>query len=440
MSGESYGYRIEPVPRDKRIYGFWHNFAIWFGSDANVAVFWAGALLTPALSFKEALAAIIVGVALGNIFMSIVAGLGYETGVPTMVLARGALGYRGSMLVSILNYIQLVGWSAVMIIVGAEALCMVFSIPIHTAWYYIMIILMGATLTIWSILGPEGWRFLENTSVALLLALTVWLVYIVHAKIGFTRILSKPGSGGMSFWLGLDLVIAMPISWVPLVADYARFSRSLRSGFWGTYIGHFLSCALFYIIGALCNASIGAPDPIRIIASYGLGIPAMLIVVFSTLTTGFLDIYSAAITVKNISPKTSVRKHIVIVGVVSTVIALFFPIEDYEWFLLLLLAAFVPLAVILSIDYYIKRYDPWKLVSEKGYWYSRGFNSPAMAAWAAGFILCLLLSIALNLNVKIPLLSSVAFKFGSSIPTIIATAAIYLPVSLARRRCFVGGN
>jgi len=432
---EGYGYSLEPVPEKERTYSFWHNFAIWFGSDAGISVFWAGALLTPALSLATATTLIIMGVALGNIFMALVAVMGYRTGVPTMVLARGALGIRGSILPSILNYIQLIGWSAVMIVVGAKAADQVLTILTGTSTYYLWVIVIGVVLTLWSYLGPEKWKALESVSVALLLVLTAWLTYVTITKFDISELMFRPGTGEMSYWLGLDLVVAMPISWVPLVADYARFSRSLRGSFWGTYIGHFISCALFYFIGALTNVAVGAPDPIAIIASYGLGIPAMLIIIFSTLTTGFLDIYSAAITLKNVAPRVSVKKQILIVGAVSTIVAIFFPTEAYEWFLLLLVSVFVPLAVIMVLDYFIRSYDPKELLKKGGkYWYRSGVNVTAVAIWAASSAFCLLLNISSILGIEIPVITDIASNYGSSLPTLALTAILYLPAALASKR------
>jgi len=238
----------------------------------------------------------------------------------------------------------------------------------------------------------------------------------------------------MSYWLGLDLVVAMPISWVPLVADYSRFSKTLAGSFWGTYVGHFISCALFYFIGALTNIAVGAPDPITIIASYGLGIPAMLIIILTTLTTGFLDVYSAAITFKNMVPGINVRKHVIFVGAVSTVAAILFPIEAYEWFLLLLVSVFVPLAMVMVIDYFVRGYDPEELLKPRGkYWFSRGVNPYAVSAWAVASIFCLLLNMSSILGINIPLITDIATNYGSSLPTLALTALIYTPITLASK-------
>jgi NCS1 family nucleobase:cation symporter-1 len=141
------------------------------------------------------------------------------------------------------------------------------------------------------------------------------------------------------------------MSWVPLVADYSRLSRG--GAFSATFIGYFASSSLFYFVGAYTNAYLGLMDPVSIIATIGLGVQAMLIIVLSTTTTTFLDIYSAAVSFKNIRPSEPLWRQILGVGVAGTSLALFFPVEEYEGFLLLIGGAFVPLATIMIIDYYV---------------------------------------------------------------------------------------
>ncbi|WP_461863153.1 cytosine permease, partial [Thermococcus sp.] len=99
------GYDIKPVPKTKRIYTFMTLSAIWFGAGISIAEFWAGALLTPSLSLLMAALVILAGHIVGNAVMGLIAVEGEETGLPTMVLSRAALGIKGSVLPSALNYL-----------------------------------------------------------------------------------------------------------------------------------------------------------------------------------------------------------------------------------------------------------------------------------------------------------------------------------------------
>lgn len=405
MSEEGSG--IEPIPRSGRPLSAWDLLAIWFGAGISIAEFWAGALLVPGVSLFTALVMIVLGHVIGNALMGLVAIEGYRVGVPTMVLTRRPLGVKGSYLASILNYLQLIGWTAVMNIVGARALDIVFIMLGYPSNLKLWIIVFGLLNTLWALAGPEKWRWLEKISATLLLVLITWLTIVTINTIGIVE--WERGAGELPSLLALDLVVAMPVSWLPLVADYSRLSRG--GAFWGTFIGYFISSSLFYFVGGYSNAYLGLSDPISIIATYGLGIPAMFIVVLSTTTTTFLDIYSAAITYKNIRPKEPLKRQVLIVGLAGTLLALVFPMEEYEWFLLLIGGAFVPLAAIMITDYYLVargNYSLEELIGGK----TASIRASGIVAWALGFIVYMTISVYTS-------------WLGSTIPSILVTSTLY---------------
>ncbi|BAA30259.1 putative hydroxymethylpyrimidine transporter CytX [Pyrococcus horikoshii] len=410
---------IKPVK--ERIFDFWSNFSIWFGADFGIAVIWAGALLTPYLSLKQALAIIILGHLLGNAVMSLIAIEGQETGLPTMVLSRGPLGGKGSILPSLLNYLQLIGWTAIMLIVGARALDVIFP-----GTYFAWVIVLGVLVTVWTLVGPERWGWLEKLSVILLAILSGWLLYVIFSKYSFSELWNKPGTGGLPLLIALDLVIAMPLSWAPTIADYSRFAKSKSDAAWGTYLGHLAGSAFCYFLGALSNVAMGKEDPISLIAAYGLGIPAMLIVLVSTLNTTFMDIYSASITWKNVNPKASLKTQILIVGTLGTLLALVFPVDKYEAFLLLIGGAFVPLAAIMIADYFMvrKKYDANELLA------NQRIRIPGIVAWIVGFALYISMTMESLIGVPVPVLSPLGDRIGASIPVFLITLVLYYILSL----------
>ena len=42
---------------------------------------------------------------------------------------------------------------------------------------------------------------------------------------------AQAGDGSMPFAVGFDIAIAMPLSWLPLIADYSRFGKRARNVF-----------------------------------------------------------------------------------------------------------------------------------------------------------------------------------------------------------------
>ncbi|MHC1586287.1 MAG: putative hydroxymethylpyrimidine transporter CytX [Candidatus Hecatellaceae archaeon] len=408
---------IQPIPPDRRSLSAIQLALIWLGAGISIAEIWAGNLLAPALPLLLALTVNLAGHLLGNGFMAAVAHMGCKVGVPTMVLVRGSFGVRGSYLASALNYLQLIGWTAVMILIGGKALDMVSQKFLGSATLYpVWALLLGLATTLWAYAGPRSWRKIQPVSVGLLGVLSVWMGWVAITVSG-GKLLTYQPTWEVSVGEAFDLVAAMPVSWAPLVADYSRLGFPGFGSALATYFGYMVSSFSFYAVGAISSAGIGASDPLAVIAGYGLGIPALLIIVLSTTTTTFLDIYSGAITWKNMRPKDRLSVQIWIVGLAGTMLALFFPMEKYEWFLLWIGASFFPLVAIMIADYYLLRrsYLGDELVKTGGaYWYLGGFNPKALACWAAGFIFYVWL-----------IQSGLAATVGATLPTVALTMLLY---------------
>ncbi len=233
--------------------------------------------------------------------------------------------------------------------------------------------------------------------------------------------------------IGMDLVIAMPISWLPLVSDYSRFATNSRSSFWGTWMGYFIVSSWMYLLGLAASLATQSPDPSEIVMSlmvkFGWAIPALIIILFSTITTTFLDIYSTAISGLNIVPKLGEKNGIMMGGFLGIVTALIFPtLLNYEHFLLFIGAMFCPLFGIVLVDYFILRKGSIEVsgLYQKGgkYWFWRGINLHAILAWAVGFAVYLgfspmLLEKVLGMGTGFP------WAWGSSLPSLVVAGFIY---------------
>jgi NCS1 family nucleobase:cation symporter-1 len=194
---------------------------------------------------------------------------------------------------------------------------------------------------------------------------------------------ARHGQGGMSLLAGVDLAIAIPISWAPLVADYARFSRSPRAAFAGTAVGASLSNAWFYLLGALLLLA-GAADP-------GTGLtaaPGALVLGLLALAETdkpFADLYSTAISIQNWQPRLPGAALCVVLGAATAVTALALDFSRYAAFLYLLGAFFVPLAgVQLAHALRVRRIPVDELYREDSAFGSLDWGG--VAAWLAGLL------------------------------------------------------
>lgn len=407
---------IEPIGKEGRNLNGMDFFLLWAGAAVSLAEIWAGGLLVP-LGFLSGFLVIIIGHIIGNTPLALGGIIGSRTGIPTMVAVRPSFGVRGSYFPTVLNLIQLIGWTGVMLWIGGQAAQAVWPFPGFgfRGW----VLLAGIATTIWALVGHRYWKWLQRIAVTALLALCCVMTYVVLHKYGLSRLMAFSSKNTMPFMLGLDLVIAMPISWLPLVCDYSRYGKRTGSAFWGTWIGYFIVSSWMYIIGlgaALATQS-STPDSmvLQLMVAWGLVLPAMIIVLFSTFTTTFLDIYSTAVSALNIWPRLGERRGSLACGVLGTALALLFPATAYEDFLLLIGSVFCPLFGVVLADYFFlqkQRYFESGVGDQKMYWYLNGFNPWAFIAWGIGFGLYHLLQRQT--------------AWGSSIPSLLAGGVIYL--------------
>ena len=429
---------IEPIPKEERNLGGWDFFLLWAGAAISLAEIWAGSLMVP-LGLGLGLWAIILGHLIGNTPFALGGLIGSRWGIPTMVSVRPSFGIRGSYFAAGLNVIQLIGWTAVMLIVcgqAADAISKFYGFSNPNLW----IILSGVITTLWALVGRRIWKWLERISVFALLILCIVMTYVVFQQYGWGMLSQIPRQKDFPFMVGMDLVIAMPISWLPLVSDYSRFATNSKSSFWGTWIGYFIVSSWMYLMGLAASLVTQSPDPsgvvMNLMLQFGWAIPALIIVLFSTFTTTFLDIYSTAISGLNIVPKLGEGKGVVIGGVLGTATALVFPtLLDYEHFLLFIGAMFCPLFGIVLVDYFLLSRGSLNvegLYKRDGqYWFREGVNLVAILSWAIGFAIYLGFSPMLMEKV-LGIKAAFPWPIGSSLPSMVLAGFIYW--SLRKRR------
>ena len=412
---------VKPIQGKHKMLGGLDYFILWSSLGVGLLVFSAGSFLSDA-SFVDATLAIIVGSAGGSILLALAGKIGSDHGIPALISMRPSFGIRGSYMPAILNVMQLVGWTTFEIMIMARA---AERLAGGVMPYYLWAVIFGALVALLGIAGPL------NVARQWLGKFAVWIAYGTSAIIiinlinsaDVAALVSSPGHG-MSFFSALDLVIAMPVSWMPLVADYNRFAKKSKSALWGTLIGFTMTNILFYFGGVL----IGTSDVIEIVIEiqamfFGF---LMLLLIVDEADNAFADVYSAAVSTQDIFSKIS-QKHLIIgFTALSAVLAMVVSIQDYEVFLLLIGAIFVPLFGVVLTDYYIVRkqkYTEQLLYARQN---RLGIHASAIIAWAFGALLNFMLS-PLS-PIYMPQLPAI----GATIPSLAAASLIYLAMSRMR--------
>jgi NCS1 family nucleobase:cation symporter-1 len=423
---------IAPVPPALRQLGLLDNVVLWASLSVGLLVLVTGSFLVPALGVGPAFGAIGLGSALGGLIVAAIAWLGASTRVPGMVLLRAPLGLRGSFAPTILNVAQNFGWTVFEVIVIAQAA--------HAA--------VGGAVSLWTVVatavvialslgGPlvVVRRVLRAVGVPIVvvagLYLTVWCATRLHWHA------ADHGRGGLTFWLGVDLAIAVPISWAPLVADYSRFARTPRGALLGAALGTTFANAWFYMLGALA-VLVGAADP-----AFGLR-PSVGVLVLGLLALAesdkpFADLYSTVVSVQNLRPRWSAPLLAACIGLLVGAVALSVKLTDYESFLFLLGSFFVPLAgVLLCHALRLGSYATAELYASSGRYGT--VNPWTLTAWLAGFAVYQWIAPTpvhdwlrfvgwLERGLHAPAAPSAVAQFGASIPSFLVSAGIVLIVA-----------
>ena len=228
---------------------------------------------------------------------------------PTMVLQRAPLGRRGSYLPTALNVLQCLGWAIFELIVIATAAGLLCDKLFGFKGVWIWKLVFGAAAAVLALLGPVGFvrRFVRKFAIWAVLASVIYLAWWITDGADVQRIWSEGGHSG-SFWLAVDTVVAVTVSWAPLVADYTRFSRDRRSAFFGVGIGYLLPTLFQFGFGSILVLSRDV-DPNRpeliLIAIAGGGFAAALALLALTVDEtdeAFANVYSAAVSTQNLFP------------------------------------------------------------------------------------------------------------------------------------------
>lgn len=356
---------------EERRTSVFENGLIWFGAAVSIAEIMTGTYFAP-LGFSKGLLAILIGHIIGCLMLFLAGLIGGMVRKSAMETAKMSFGSKGALLFTVLNIIQLVGWTAIMIFDGALAVDGIFHMG-NWAWCSII----GMLIVLWIMIGIKNLGKVNTVAMAALFALTIVLSFVIFGKGNALNISGE----GMSFGAAVELSVAMPLSWLPLISDYTREAQKpVRATAVSAVIYGVVSCWM-YVIGMGAAIFTAESDIAQIMMKAGLGVAGLLIVVFSTVTTTFLDAYSAGVSGESLSKKINGKLTAVAVTIIGTLGAIFLPLYDITEFLYFIGSVFAPMIAIQIADFFILKKNTE----------GSAFNIQNLVIWLAGFIIYRLL-------------------------------------------------
>ncbi len=378
------------------------NGLIWFGAGVSIAEILTGTYFAP-LGFTKGLAAILLGHLIGGLLMFAAGMIGAREEKSAMETVKMSFGGKGGLLFSILNILQLVGWTAIMIYDGALAANGIF----HAGnWVWALVI--GVLILLWILVGLTNLGKVNTIAMAALFILTLVLFKVVFiGGNGAAAIVSDE----LSFGAAVELAVAMPLSWLPLISDYTREAEKPFAATLTSVVVYGVVSCFMYIIGMGASIYTGESDIAQIMVKAGLGVAGLLIILLATVTTTFLDAYSAGVSCVSVSEKIPEKWAAVVVTVIGTIGAIVYPMDNITNFLYLIGSVFAPMIAVQIADYFILKKRGSKA----------SFNIRNLVIWLIGFVLYRLLNARLDTPV------------GVTLPVMVVTVVLCLVVELLFR-------
>ena len=345
---------LTPIADADRVFNWSQHTSLWFSLGVGLLVMQIGAYLVPAVGSRDAVIAIVLGSLIGSGLLAWTAKLGCDSGLSSAGLMHATYGSAFARLPVLLNIAQLIGWTTFELVIMREGTAAVarqsFGLNLEgTAGVVISTLLWGAVLTL-LLAGSMTQlvrKIVSRVGLPLVIASLLWLTWQFGNQLsaqGFDAFWARPGDGSKSMLSAMDLVIAMPISWLPLVADYARHGRNGRSALSGTWLGYAIANIWCYALGVMV-VSVSQPD-VSLVSALLLaqgGLIALSLILVDELDNAYGDVYSGAVSSHSIKPSWSIRQWGLGLAVLCTGLAMVLPMHSLEPFLLMLSSVFVPL-------------------------------------------------------------------------------------------------
>ena len=372
------------------------NSLIWFGAAVSIAEILTGTYFA-SLGFLKGLLAIVLGHLVGCILLFLAGMIGAKTQKSAMDTVKISFGTKGGIFFAILNILQLFGWTGIMIYDGASATQGILPIG-----HFIWCIVIGGLILVWILIGVKNLGKLNVIAMSALFLMTIILSFIIFKG----GIVFNKGENSMSFGAAMELSIAMPLSWLPLISDYTKEAKEPVKATAASSIVYGFVSIWMYIIGMSAALFTMESDIAKILLKAGLGIMGLFILVLSTVTTTFLDVYSAGVSTESIFSKIKSKWVAVAVTVIGTLGAIVLPMDDITGFLYLIGSVFAPMIAIQIADFFIL-----KISNDK-----KLFSIKNIIIWVTGFIIYRIL-----MKFDTPI--------GSTIPSMLITIFVSVTVN-----------
>lgn len=339
----------QKVPQD-RTYGGLHIALIIVGGVIGIPCFLQAAAIGGSLGLQRATLAFAVGCLILGSLGALTSYVGARTRFSTYMLTDFAFGRLGAKFVNFVIAVTLVGWYAVISNVFAQAAALVIddlygiSIPL---WTYIVVgsaLMVGVT--------ASGFKGIDRLALFMVPLMMVFLGHAAYRSWDDVASWNAPAEGlsALSYSAAVSSVVGGYIVGVVIQPDYSRFARSIAHAMWSVFIALWIVQGLVFFLAAVPSVATGESDLIKIMLALGIGLPAFLLLLLSSWCSNVLCLYSSGLSLATITVRVSLRRLILLIGVIGTALAFAYSQQYFIDFLIILGVSIPPVASIYVLD------------------------------------------------------------------------------------------
>ncbi|PMH46172.1 permease [Vibrio sp. 10N.286.49.B3] len=342
-------FELEPVPEQAKR-SWWVISLIWLAIGIDISGLFLGSILSSGIGFEEALMATFMGSGLLAVIAMLCANIGFQSGVSTPLVSSAVFGRNGGKILGFINGVSLVGWFAFQAdffaYIMVDALLKYDIVISHLTALVSGSVMMMAT----AIYGVRALGKLSTYSVPLMVTLiTIGLFLAADYQGGVTPVIDEPLTLGQAISFVMSIWILAAVA----APDIARYAKTRKDAILGAGIGFLVGNSAIILIALILMKMTGTDDLVEVFFTLGLGMAAIIVLVFAQWTTNSSNLTSGGLCMSMVLPTIPRPILVMAMTLVGIGIAQLGMVEKFTDFLMLLSVTIAPAAGVYIAQYYL---------------------------------------------------------------------------------------
>lgn len=359
---------------------------VWIGAMICVPALMIGGMIGAGLSLGMAALAIIIGYALICVFMIFMGMHACDTGLPTSIMAGGALGEKGAKyIISAILTLSCVGWFGIQAAVcGSSFSTMVASMSGIDIPVWLSSVVWGVVMLLTACFRFSGLKWLNRIAVPLLgIVLAYALVYNLVSGNGSALVDYQPATP-ITFVSGVSLTVGSFVVAAAISGDYCRFAKSRKDVVKSSILGVLPAGLVVLMLGGILAICTGSYDISVFLSTAGLPFIGLVALILATWTTNVSNAYSGGLALSVLLGQDEKKSQITtaVSGFIGTILAAVGILNSIQGFLSLLSAIVPALMGVMIADYWLLNKGQLEKFKIR-----RGFYAPGVIAFVAGALI-----------------------------------------------------